>query len=58
VDDSPKHASEYASHGVYTLVPRRSYNKTVWSDKNIKTFDWEKESIYDIITQAWNERDK
>lgn len=58
VDDSPKHASEYASHGVTTLVPRRSYNESVWSDKNITTFDWKEESIYDIITQAWNERDK
>ena len=50
IDDSPKHASEYVSQGVQTLVPKRSYNKEVWDKHNILTFDWEKEGIDDIVT--------
>lgn len=40
VDDSPKHSAEYASQGVKTYVPERSYNSEVWGLKNITTFDW------------------
>lgn len=29
IDDSPKHASEYANHGIKCYVPVKSYNKTV-----------------------------
>lgn len=49
IDDSPKHSSEYASQGVLTLVPARSYNKEVWDKENIVTFDWENQSVYEII---------
>lgn len=40
IDDSPKHASELASHGIPVLVPKRAYNKDVWRMENITTFDW------------------
>jgi len=49
VDDSPKNASEYAQHGIPVLVPKRAYNKDVWEDENIITFDWETEDISGII---------
>ncbi len=49
IDDSPKHASEYASQGIRTLVPKRSYNKEVWDKSNITTFDWEEGKIDEII---------
>jgi hypothetical protein len=35
VDDSPKHASEYAKHGVVTVVPEKSYNADVRGQNNI-----------------------
>tara|TARA_Y100001938_G_C8075478_1_gene425790 strand:+ start:652 stop:1578 length:927 start_codon:yes stop_codon:yes gene_type:complete len=41
IDDSPKHASEYASQGIRTFVPKRSYNEAVWESENISVFDWE-----------------
>lgn len=47
VDDSPKHAAEYASQGIPVLVPRRSYNKEVWDMENIVTFDWWEDSLND-----------
>lgn len=31
IDDSPKHASEYAKHGIKVLSPRKSYNKEIKS---------------------------
>ena len=54
IDDSPKHAAEYATHGIPTLVPMRSYNKQVWNDTNILTFDWENDSIFDAVLLAGN----
>jgi uncharacterized HAD superfamily protein len=54
IDDSPKHAAEYASHGIPTLVPKRSYNEKIWTDDNIFTFDWENDSIFDAILLAGN----
>lgn len=35
VDDSPKHAGEYAKHGVSCIVPEKSYNTEVSTLKNI-----------------------
>ena len=52
IDDSPKHAAEYATHGLTTLVPMRSYNKQVWNDTNILKFDWENDSIFDAVLRA------
>jgi uncharacterized HAD superfamily protein len=49
IDDSPKHASEYAQHDIQVFVPKRAYNKSVWNLDNVIPFDWEKETIYDRI---------
>lgn len=49
VDDSPKHAAEYSDQGVVTLVPMRSYNKSVWDNENVRTFNWEDECFASII---------
>jgi hypothetical protein len=38
IDDSPKHALEYASHGVTCLVPETSYNSDIKGKKNIYHF--------------------
>ena len=35
VDDSAKHAAEYAKHGVVTVVPEKSYNTEVRNMSNI-----------------------
>ena len=40
IDDSPKHAMEYATHDVKVLVPRTSYNKSL-RHKNISHFNLE-----------------
>jgi len=32
IDDSPKHAEEYANHGIRVKVPRRSYNQKINAD--------------------------
>tara|TARA_B100000131_G_scaffold323267_1_gene381195 strand:- start:8236 stop:9171 length:936 start_codon:yes stop_codon:yes gene_type:complete len=49
IDDSPKHAAEYAQHDIPVFVPKRSYNAEVWDMKNIHTFDWEKDSIDEAV---------
>ena len=49
IDDSPKHAAEYAHHGIRTLVPKRSYNKSVWDLENVTTFDWREDCIDEIV---------
>ena len=49
IDDSPKHASEYASQGITVLVPKRSYNQEVWDANNIITFDWWEDSVDEEI---------
>ena len=38
LDDSPKHALEYAKHGMHVKVPRKSYNKHMLDD-NIDFYD-------------------
>lgn len=43
IDDSPKHALEYASHGVTCLIPKTSYNSDIAGKKNI--YHFEKQNI-------------
>lgn len=50
IDDSPKHAAEYAAQGVKVLVPKRTYNKQVWEAENIITFNWENEPFEQHIS--------
>ena len=38
IDDSPKHALEYAKHGIECHVPVKSYNKQTQNVKNIKRY--------------------
>jgi len=49
IDDSPKHSSEYAMHGVTCLVPIRSYNKGVHDIAGIYSFDWENGDIAALV---------
>ena len=39
VDDSPKHASEYAKHGIQVFLPEKSYNKEVAGLKNVRVYE-------------------
>ena len=39
MDDSPKHALEYASHGVRVLAPCKTYNEQLVGVKNIDMYD-------------------
>jgi hypothetical protein len=45
VDDSPKHAIEYADHGIQVRVPIKSYNKHISENKNITFYSELKEII-------------
>ena len=49
VDDSAKHAAEYASQGIRTFVPKRSYNGQVWDAENVILFDWEDENFHEKL---------
>ena len=43
IDDSPKHAAEYAIHGLPCLVPEKSYNRKIWNTHNVfvyRDFDY------------------
>jgi len=39
MDDSPKHALEYASHGIRVLSPQKTYNEQLVNVKNIDIYD-------------------
>lgn len=41
LDDSAKHATEYARHGVPTIVPVKSYNGETEGEKNITRVDFD-----------------
>jgi hypothetical protein len=49
VDDSAKHALEYAKHGIPTLSPRTPSNGELEGVKNIQMYD-EAEELYAMIT--------
>lgn len=49
VDDSPKHAQEYAQHEIPVFVPKRSYNTSIWDTENVITFDWWKDNLNEKI---------
>ena len=54
IDDSPKHAAEFAQHGIPTLIPKRNYNRSVWKNENITYFDWERGSIQKYVAKCLN----
>ena len=39
IDDSPKHASEYAKHGICVKVPIKSYNKSININNNVDYYE-------------------
>jgi len=39
IDDSPKHAAEYAKHGVKVMLPKKSYNKEVQNTSNVVVYE-------------------
>tara|TARA_R110002020_G_scaffold32193_1_gene99279 strand:+ start:983 stop:1927 length:945 start_codon:yes stop_codon:yes gene_type:complete len=39
IDDSAKHASEYAKHGIPVFLPKKSYNIEVQNSENVITFE-------------------
>lgn len=41
VDDSSKHADEYAKHGIKVIVPARHYNEDIKDRNNIYRFEFE-----------------
>jgi hypothetical protein len=48
IDDSPKHATEYAIHGLSCLVPEKSYNRKILNTDNVfmyRDFDYALELI-------------
>ena len=59
VDDSPKHAAEYAQQGLNVFVPKRAYNSDVWNKDNIILFDWWEddlsEKIEGLLSQTSND---
>ena len=48
IDDSPKHAEEYAKHGIKVFVPKQNYNKHV-SHENVFFY----EEPYDILRNSF-----
>ena len=48
IDDSPKHAKEYAKHGICVKVPRRSYNKNINFESNLQYYEDFKQLIKTI----------
>jgi hypothetical protein len=48
IDDSPKHSSEYAKHGVQVFSPRLSYNTELESVDLVTLFD-EEEDLYALV---------
>lgn len=51
VDDSPKHSTEYAKHGVQVFSPALSYN-TELEDVELVTLFSEKDDLYELIKNA------
>ena len=58
IDDSSKHASEFAMHDVTCLVPRKSYNAEIWKHDNIVTFDWEVDDVAELVRDVHKNREK
>ena len=50
IDDSPKHASEFAKHGVLVMSPKMPYNSELKNVKNVIMYN-EPEELYHKITK-------
>ena len=49
VDDSSKHASEYAKHGIKTIVPAKSYNEDVGGLQNLTRLQFTEDSVGEVL---------
>ena len=56
VDDSPKHALEYAQHDIKVMVPKRAYNSDTWDVDNIEPFDWWEDKVDEKIQRLLHEK--
>ena len=59
IDDSSKHAAEYAKHGVRVIVPYKSYNKEIHGRDNITSLDFDSctaKDLFDLVETIWNEQ--
>jgi hypothetical protein len=54
IDDSPKHASEYAKHGVKVLAPSLSYNQELKRVKGVRFFDPDEDDLVEMIKELQN----
>lgn len=53
IDDSPKHAAEFAKHGVPVIVPVKSYNEGVESISGITRLNFDEmtsQQLFDVIS--------
>lgn len=53
IDDSSKHAMEYAMHGITCFVPRKTYNAGLEQSDKLILFDQESESVYELVTNKF-----
>jgi hypothetical protein len=54
IDDSSKHAMEYASHGIVTIMPAKSYNKGCSSIKDIDRFNFDSLTSEEFVERCLN----
>lgn len=54
IDDSSKHAAEYAMHGLRVISPKTSYNSSLIGTKNIEFYETQQE-LLDIIKKIREE---
>ena len=54
IDDSSKHAMEYASHGIPTIMPSKPYNKDCLLVKNIDRFNFETLTPQEFVERCLN----
>jgi len=54
IDDSSKHAMEYASHGIPAIMPAKSYNKNCASIKGIERFDFDVLTSNEFVERCLN----
>jgi hypothetical protein len=52
IDDSVKHAMEYAKHGVSVLSPEMSYNAELYDATNVIVYDDPQELLDEILKMA------
>jgi len=54
IDDSSKHAAEYAMHGLHVISPKMSYNSSLSGTKNVQFYE-SNEELLKILTKFYEE---